>query len=417
MRRALLVLTLFFASLTSNALARDIAVATWNLGWHMDRALLAQWIDACNETYELDKVTKKYHPSTEIGARFGWDIDVFAVEGWNVNFPVCNVYGAGKEDFGFTTIRVTPEAYDKRIAQIQNFIASSVQVDIIAFQEVSGKEAVLEILPGGGADYEVCSFTGFKVQRLAIAWKKSLGTQISCQAEEALTLKDIRPFKDQPRPGLLLALDVGGTRLHVMNVHLKSSCVSPLGGNLLAGDAIACQILHDQVVPLETWIDRETAVGDRTILLGDFNRNFWHEVEDDQQVRTDGGNPTTPLPEGVRVNSLFEEVIDGNPASSNLTMLKELCPANELAALICEIGEARKLETPEVDVLRFNTHLGCRNPIGLDHILYGPGVTAQGDAIHAPIGKFGGSRHPNNDNPVALLAIADHCPLVARLSF
>jgi endonuclease/exonuclease/phosphatase family metal-dependent hydrolase len=383
----------------------------------MDRSTVTDWIDACDATYELDPATKTYHASTQIGALFGWDINVFDVVGWDATrFPVCDIYGANKQGFGFTTVRVTAAAYERRRAQIQSFIANSLPADIIAFQEVSGKEAVLEVLPNGAADWEVCSFITFKVQRLAIAWKKSLGSQITCQTEDALTLKDIRPPKDQPRPGLFLALDVDGTRVQVLNVHLKSSCVSPVGGNPLAGDAAACQILHDQIVPLEAWIDRETAVADKTILLGDFNRNFWHELADTAPVRSDGSDPITPLPEGVRVSSLFEEVIDSQPASSVFTMLKELCPLNEVGKLLCEMGETRALDTPEIDVLRFHTYLGCRNPIGLDHILLGPGLVPQGDATHTSIGRLGGSRHANKDNPEPLLGIADHCPLIATFS-
>ncbi|RWI57042.1 MAG: endonuclease/exonuclease/phosphatase family protein [Mesorhizobium sp.] len=414
MRRLAVFVSLFLLSLAGPVAARDITIATWNLGWHMDRSTLAGWIDACNETYEQDQDTKKYHPSTQIGAQFGWDINVFDVEGWNAaRFPVCDIYGANKQGFGFTAVRVTAAAYEKRRAQIENFIANNLPADIIAFQEVSGKEAVLEVLPNGAADWEVCSFTGFKVQRLAIAWKKALGNQITCRTEDALTLKDIRPPEEQPRPGLFLALDIDGTTVQVLNVHLKSSCVSPIGGNPLAGNAPACQILHDQIVPLETWIEREAAVTDKTILIGDFNRNFWHEVADTRQVRSDGGNPSTPLPPGVRVNSLFEEVIDGQPAASAFTMLKELCPLNQIGKLLCETGETRALDTPEVDVLRFHTYLGCRNPIGLDHVLLGPGLAAQGDATHVSIGRLGGSRHATKEHPEPLLGIADHCPLIA----
>ena len=417
MRRLLVILLVLLAGVVCSAVAREIKIATWNLGWHMDRSTAADWIDACNGTYELDPATKKYRPSTEIGSAFGWDINAFDIEGWDVaRFPVCDVYGANKQGFGFTTVRVTPEAYEKRATQIRNFIANSVPADIIAFQEVSGENAVLEVLPNGAADWEVCSFATFKVQRLAIAWKKSLGSRIACKTEDTLTLNQVRPPEEQPRPGLSLALDVDGSRIQVLNVHLKSSCVSPIGGNLLGGEAAACRILHDQIVPLEMWIERETSVTDKTVILGDFNRNFWHELADTKPVRGDSSDPTLPLPAGVRVNSLFEEIVDGQPASSAFAMLKEACPLNEVGKLLCETGETRALDTPEMDVLRFHTYLGCRNPIGLDHILLGPGLIASGDATHAPIGRLGGSRHANKDNPQPLLGIADHCPLIAKFS-
>jgi endonuclease/exonuclease/phosphatase family metal-dependent hydrolase len=414
MKRLLVVVILLFSSLASSALAREITVATWNLGWHMDRSTVPDWIEACNATYELDKATERYHRSTEIGSQFGWDIDVFKIDGWDVGrFPVCDVYGAFKQDFGFTAVRVTLAAYDQRGTKIRNFIANNVPADIIAFQEVSGEDAVLEVLPNGADDWEVCSFSTFKVQRLAIAWKKSLGTEIACKTEDSLTLKGVRPPEKQPRPGLFLALDIDGTRVQVLNVHLKSSCVSPIGGNPLAGESDDCEVLHDQVAPLETWVEREASLTDKTIILGDFNRNFWHEIADTRPVRTDGSDPEGPIQSGVRVNSLFEEVVDGRPASTAFTLLKEHCPLTEIGTLLCEEGETRALESPEVDVLRFHAYLGCRNPIGLDHILLGPGLVASGDATHVGIGKLGGSRHPNKSNPDPLLGIADHCPLLA----
>ncbi|WP_449397224.1 endonuclease/exonuclease/phosphatase family protein [Devosia riboflavina] len=366
-----------------------------------------------------DKTAETFSPSIQPGSVFGWDINAFAIVNWNAaRFPVCDVYAANKGGFGFAAVRVTMASYEKRLTQIRNFIASSVPADIIAFQEVSGEQAVLDILPGGETDWDVCSFTTFKVQRLAIAFKRSLGTEIECRTEVDLTLKETRPVNEQPRPGLFLALDVNGTRVQILNVHLKSSCVSSIAGDALAGGNDACEILHDQIVPLETWLDRETLVTDKTILIGDFNRNFWHEVADTRPVRTDPtSDPTTTLPPNVRVNSLFEELIDGAPTSSAMTMLKEHCPLNEVGVLLCEWGETRRLETPEVDVLRLRTYLGCRNPIGLDHVLVGPGLTAAGDATHVSIEEFGTTRHPNNNFPEPLLAIADHCPLIATVTY
>ena len=63
MRRLFVLLSLLFSSLTGAAAARDITIATWNLGWHMDRATVTDWIEACTATYELDLATKKYRPS------------------------------------------------------------------------------------------------------------------------------------------------------------------------------------------------------------------------------------------------------------------------------------------------------------------------------------------------------------------
>lgn len=417
MLRFLVALLFAITGSASVAVGREISIATWNLGWHMDVGSVDEWIRACTATYEENKDTKTFKASIQPGSQFGWDIDVFAVDGWDVaRLPVCDVYAAVKQGFGFSAIRVTHAAYEKRRTQIVNFIKTQLPADIIAFQEVSGKQAVLDVLPGGQEEWAVCSFTEFKVQRLAIAYRKSLGTELSCAAEAALSLKNVRPPKEQPRPGLMLALDVDGNRLQILNVHLKSGCVSAIGGDPLAGKDDACEILHDQVIPLETWLEREAAVSDNTILIGDFNRNFWHELKDTRPVRSDSSDPTSPLPLGVRVNSLFEEINDGQPVASAMTMLKEQCPLNEIGKLLCEWSETRALVTPEVDVLRHSDYLGCRNPIGLDHVLVGPGLTARGDAKHIGIGRLGGSKHPNEGNPEPLLSIADHCPMIATVA-
>ncbi|WP_245443571.1 hypothetical protein [Rhizobium phaseoli] len=111
--------------------------------------------------------TGKFKASQEAGFKPGWDIDAFKIEGWDVSrLPVCNVYFAGG------TVRVNFEAYRNRQEQIANFIARSIPADIIAFQEVSGEQSVREVLPNGGSDYDFCPVTGYKVQRLVIAWKK-----------------------------------------------------------------------------------------------------------------------------------------------------------------------------------------------------------------------------------------------------
>ena len=88
-------------------------------------------------------------------------------------FPVCDVY----KDHNFDTVPVTIGAYDKRLQQLNDFFQNTLPADIYAFEEVSGEKAVREALPNGGDGYEVCTFSDFKVQRLAIAGRKSSATQ------------------------------------------------------------------------------------------------------------------------------------------------------------------------------------------------------------------------------------------------
>jgi hypothetical protein len=163
------LLTVFLSMLlwTSGLSARELTVATWNLGWHMDMASAKAWIGECSKKYVQDATTKKWVPSDDEEAKEAkeaWDVDVFKIEAWDHSrFPVCNVYYASG-----AAIRVTEASYAKRQEQISRFIRNSVPADIIAFQEVSGVQAVKEILPNSGQDYELCGFNPaekYKVHR------------------------------------------------------------------------------------------------------------------------------------------------------------------------------------------------------------------------------------------------------------
>ncbi|WP_323995594.1 hypothetical protein [Rhizobium mulingense] len=77
-------------------------------------------------------------------------------------------------------------------------------------------------------------------------------------------------------------------------------------------------ILQQQIDPLESWIERAAAEGAKIVLLGDFNRNLWHELRDQRPARTDATGTSSPRPAGVLSRSLIEEVADGQPADANL---------------------------------------------------------------------------------------------------
>jgi hypothetical protein len=172
-----------------------------------------------------------------------WDLTVF---------PPCDVF----KDGDFHIVAVTPAAYANRGAQIQKIIAEKVAPDIIAFEEVSGEQAVRELLPNQGQDYNICSFAKFKVQRLAFAWKKELGNAEECVTEEALSLPG-EAVENQVRPGLSVALRIDGNLVRLLAVYLKSGCVSPLDenhGGDLSGSEQPCQLKQKQIVPLEKWM-------------------------------------------------------------------------------------------------------------------------------------------------------------------
>jgi hypothetical protein len=195
--------------------------------------------------------------------------------------------------------------------------------------------------------------------------------------------------------------------------------VSPLEDRgKLDGGAQACQILHRQLAPLEAWLEAK-ADGAPIVVLGDFNRNLSHEKNTIAQsaIRSDGSDPRSPLASGIRVRSLYGEINDTAPVNSAVTLLEPECPVNEIARDICTRAKRELFSQEALKPLTRADSLGCRNPIGLDHILIGGGLTATGPAIKVPLGVFGGTRPATQKHPDPLLAVSDHCPLKATLRF
>jgi endonuclease/exonuclease/phosphatase family metal-dependent hydrolase len=412
--RTILAMLLGLLSLSGHALSRELTVVTWNLGWHLDRATAAEWITKCSGFFEKDPVSGVWKPAAGDSEVRGWDVNFREKVEWDwAKFPVCDVF----KDRNFNTVPVTVAAYDKRLQQLNDFIQNSVPADVYAFQEVSGEQAVRDALPNDGEGYEVCTFSDFKVQRLAIAWRSELGAAAACTVEPSISLPD-NVEDEQPRPGLSVDLSIEGSLVRILVVHLKSSCVSPLEerGDLTDQEDRDCRILQQQVVPLESWVEDRFAGTDKIIMLGDFNRNFWHEVQNTGPVRTDGSAPHTPLPPGVLAQDLLGEVFDDEPAFTTVTLLHETCPKNAVVMALCEKGETRLLTPDERKQLSDPQNLGCRNPLGLDHILIGRGISAALPAEHVAVGVFGGTKPANQSHPDPLLAISDHCPLVAKLA-
>jgi endonuclease/exonuclease/phosphatase family metal-dependent hydrolase len=413
------------SALTPLAQASTLRVATWNLGWHVSQAELPQWIEQCSKSFAKNSQTGVWEvvPPQTAGAKVGWSVDESrpSLEGVDLTvMPPCGVYRSPSR----AGIAVTPAAWAKRNEQITKVLRDGVKADVIAFQEVSGVAAVRDALGAAAADYEVCSFAGYKVQRLAFAWRKSLGTAIDpCRDVRELSLPHL-PVKDQVRPGLTLTLQVGGKRVRFMTVHLKSSCVSPLDRGQLDGNSgprDPCPVLQQQVAPLEAAIEDLPKGVDHVIVLGDFNRNLGHEaakVKGAEPVRSDGTtNLAAPRSASVLTRNLLMEVNDAQPAASRLTLLQPMCKGSAEVSAACEAVKSRLLTTEERRVLSDRSGLGCRNPVGLDHVLVSAGLAqAVMTTTKVSLGNLGRSlsaRLPEYPEP--LLAVSDHCPLVVEI--
>lgn len=414
--------SMFFALFLSACATGEVRIASWNLGWHISQAEVPNWIERCSRSFAKDAsdgVWKTVAANGQ-GATVGWLIKESRpkLEGVDLAvIPPCGVYQTATR----ANVPVTVPAFAQRTRQLAKFIADSLKPDIIAFQEVSGKVAVAEALGALSGEFEICSFDGqYKLQRLAFAWRKAVATQVGpCRLVDAISLPHVAE-SDRVRPGFQVDLKIGDKLVRLLNVHLKSGCVSPLdGGQLDSASAKegACDLLQQQVRPLEAAIENLANGTEYFIVLGDFNRNIWHErsqVNGAKPIRSDGSEDLKlPLPEGVKTQNLLLEVNDGDPPASELSLLPLECVGSEVNTL-CQESKRRKLDQNESRIIARSSGLGCRNGIGLDHMLASKRLVGLAKStIKLSIGRFGGSQEATANRPDPLLAISDHCPIVA----
>ena len=189
------------AGLSGQSHAADLKLASWNLGWHLSQAEAKAWIAGCDANYALDQ-NKAWIKSGKTDAQKGWKIDWRPRDAdiklpWDIEaMPPCGIY----QDENRNVIPVTLAAFKKRGQEIAKVI-HDMSPDVIAFQEVSGVAAIKDVLGRSAGRYRVCSYPGYSVQRLAIAWKKNLGKSKGvCEVEEALSLPENGDNR-RPRPG------------------------------------------------------------------------------------------------------------------------------------------------------------------------------------------------------------------------
>ena len=135
MKRGLLIAALA-AGLALPALATELRLATWNLGWHMDMALARTWMTQCGRPFALSAKDQRWGPAAEwpsTGWQLKWGRD--APIDWDIGtLPPCNVYQVRGQILPVTEAMVT-----QRQRQIAEVLGRQVDADVIAFQEVSGR--------------------------------------------------------------------------------------------------------------------------------------------------------------------------------------------------------------------------------------------------------------------------------------
>lgn len=265
-------------------------------------------------------------------------------------------------------------------------------ISIFAFQEVSNRAAIQDILGKHAADFESCVAEHNAFQTVGFAWKKSLSKKpVVCKNEDSLAIKektdDVKGIR-RLRPGVELNLTIQGKTLSLLNVHLKSSCANLVNterypARLLTDNDAACKVLNRQIAPLENWIEAVAVKTPMFIVLGDFNRRIDEEAAANipaKEVRLDGSDPASPNSTGpfgeVKSRVMWQEISDGTPSLVQIPLAE---------------GSA------------------CKGFVGLDHILFSSALyakQAQGfNSLKLPVIQDAGQK----------IISSDHCPRIVKM--
>lgn len=169
-------------------------------------------------------------------------------------------------------------------------VASELDADVIALQEVDGLSAARKVFP----KHEFCFTKRPGVQNNGFAIRK--GIPFRCAPDvESLSLGG------RVRSGAHLVLFPDDRReIHLLSVHLKSGCPR----RPLDDSRRDCATLAKQVPLLEAWIDEQAAANRKFAILGDFN----HDFSIRGPARTEDGT----------LRSFWAEIDDGEPEGARL---------------------------------------------------------------------------------------------------
>lgn len=201
------------------------------------------------------------------------------------------------------SIKRTEIDYERIKCYIRSF-----DPDILAVQEVDGKEALLRIVDRDVYDVHVSerpqgSLNG--KQNTGFAFKRGLDVI----PQPSFIKLDIEN-NGYLRYGARIDLKINDYTIRLMSVHLKSGCFSN------SSTSPACDQFYKQIPILESWIDDAAQKPESFIVLGDFNRRFnfsndkvWQEIDDGDPPNSDLTTVTFGMPITCRDNR-YTEFID-----------------------------------------------------------------------------------------------------------
>jgi endonuclease/exonuclease/phosphatase family metal-dependent hydrolase len=144
--------------------------------------------------------------------------------------------------------------------------ARRLDADIVALQEVDGPEAAAQVFDPHQYDFAFAEERD--VQRVGFALRRGL----AFTRNPDLAALDLSPrARYSLRRGVDLTVALGGQRLRLLALHLKSACYE---GALANAMNQACGELARQVPVLVDWIAERRREGIAFAILGDFNRRF-----------------------------------------------------------------------------------------------------------------------------------------------
>ena len=163
---------------------------------------------------------------------------------------------------------IPPDVPRRNAAELDRLAgyARRLGADVVALQEVDGPEAAARVFDPARYNFE---FAGEKdVQRVGFAVQR--GLRITRHPD--LTALDPHPNQRfSLRRGVDISVELGGQRLRLLALHLKSGChEQPLAG----ASYHACQALAHQVPVVAAWMAERRSEGVAFAVLGDLNRRL-----------------------------------------------------------------------------------------------------------------------------------------------
>jgi len=265
-----------------------LRLAAWNLEWLSDAGRLTQ---------------ARFWSRCEA---LGWPNEKLADD-----LPYCDVY----QRLGISS---AIDYETKKLVPVRRGLAALARrrVDIVAVQEVQNHSALQAVLPRG---YRVrCFTTRADALNVGYAIRSAAHLSTTCREIGSLSLEDDAAAIHPVRRGLELAFSVGGSRVALLNVHLKSGCAR---GRLDNPANAACRVLQRQAAPLERWVEERANAGVAFAVLGDWNRDLEREAAGGFPARSDASDPAGPI-DPAKVVNLLAEIDDHAPRASRLALVR-----------------------------------------------------------------------------------------------